>query len=171
MKIIKSKKFILRYPTLSDAKGNFEVQQDKETAMNFMSHPQTLKEARQEIVEAIKENSKKVKTSETFAIEINKEFVGAISIHHILPKHKATLTYNLGEKFRGQGIMYEAVKLITRYAFKKYKLVRIEGNVREYNKASIKILEKNGFVCEGRKRKAVKKNNKYYDDLMYAKVK
>ena len=169
--IIKTKKFILRYPKISDYKNNFEIQQDKETAMNFMSHPTTLKEAKKEILDAVKANKQKNKTSETFAIDIKGEFAGAISIHHIVKNHKAHLTYNLGEKWRGQGIVSQAVKLICNYAFKKYKLVRIEGNVREYNKASIRILEKNGFKCEGRKKKAVLKKGKFYDDFMYAKVK
>ena len=33
------------------------------------------------------------------------------------------------------------------------------------------VLEKNGFKLEGIKKKAVKKNGRYYDDLVYAKVK
>lgn len=169
--IIKSKNFILRYPKLSDYKNNFDIQQDKETTMNFMSHPRTLKEAKKEIISAIKENKKKVKTSENFAIDVNGEYAGGISIHHIVKNHMCHITYNLGEKYRGKGIVSEAVKLICEYAFKKYKLIRIEAGVREYNIASIKLLEKNGFKLEGIKKKAVMKNGKYYNDFIYAKVK
>ncbi|MCF7871898.1 GNAT family N-acetyltransferase [Candidatus Woesearchaeota archaeon] len=169
--IIKAKQFILRYPKLSDAKRNFEVQQDKETAMNFRSHPETLKQAIEEIESAIKENRKKNKTSENFAIEVDGEFAGSISIHHIVPNHKCAITYNLDKKYRGRGIVSEAVKLITNYAFKKYKLVRIEAGLRAYNIASKKVLEKNGFELEGIRKKCTKKDGRYYDDLSYAKVK
>ena len=169
--IIKSKNFTLRYPRLSDYKANFEIQQDKDTAMNFMSYPKTLKEAKKEVISAIKENKKKVKTSENFAIDVNGKYAGGISIHNIFRNHMCKITYNLGEKYRGKGIVSEAVKFICDYAFKKYKLIRIEAGVREYNKASIRILEKNGFKLEGVKRKAVFKKGQYYDDFIYAKVK
>jgi len=169
--IIKSKKFSLRYPKLSDAKSNFEVQQDKDTAMNFRHHPETLKQAKEEIESAIKENRKKVKTSENFAIDVNGEFAGSISLHHIVYNHKCAITYNIGPKFRRQGIVSEAVKLLTNYAFKKYKLIRIEAGLRAYNIGSKKILEKNGFKLEGIRKKCTKKNGRYYDDLSYAKVK
>lgn len=84
--------------------------------------------------------------------------------------HKGTITYNIGEKYRGQGIVSEAVKLLTNYAFKKYKLVRIDANLRSYNIASKRVLEKNGFELEGIKRKNTKKNKRYYDDLIYSKI-
>jgi len=60
---------------------------------------------------------------------------------------------------------------LTNYAFKKYKLVRIETHLRSYNIASERVLEKNGFELEGVKRKSTKKNGRYYDDLMYSEIK
>lgn len=169
--ILKTKGFILRYPKISDVKRNFEVQQDTETAMNFNSHPETLKQAREEISHAIKENKKKNKTSENFAIEIQGEFAGSISIHHIVPNHKCSITYNLDKKYRGQGIMSKVVKLITTRAFKTYKVIRVEAGLRAYNIGSKKVLERNGFELEGVRRKNTKKNGRYYDDLTYAKIK
>jgi len=169
--ILTTKQCILRYPRMSDVKAHFTTQQDQATARNFRSYPKTLAAAKEEIVSAIKENRKRQKTAENFAIIVNGEYAGAIAIHHIIAGHLCHLTYNIGAVFRGKGITSAAVKRVTAYAFKKYRLVRIEAGVRAYNLPSIRVLEKNGFRREGRKRKAFKKDGKFYDDFMYAKVK
>jgi len=49
-------------------------------------------------------------------------------------------------------------------------LTRIFAGVFENNKASMKILEKNNFVLECIKQKAVFKNNQILDEYYYAKV-
>ena len=67
--------------------------------------------------------------------------------------------------------MTKAVKLITDYSFKKYKIKRISGRCRSFNKVSAKILEKAGYSFEGKHRKEIYKNKKYYDNLYYAKIK
>jgi len=48
---------------------------------------------------------------------------------------------------------------------------RVYANVRPGNKASVRVLKKNGFTKEGRLRKAGFKGGKSFDVLMYAKVK
>ena len=42
-----------------------------------------------------------------------------------------------------------AHKLFVRYAFKNYNLKRLQGNVRIFNKASARMLEKSGYKLEG----------------------
>lgn len=49
--------------------------------------------------------------------------------------------------------MTKAIKLFTNYSFKKFRLVRIQANVRTFNKTSVKVLEKAGYRLEGIQRK------------------
>ena len=86
-------------------------------------------------------------------------------------EHKAVIGYCLHPKFRGRGIMARAVKLVTKYAFKKYKLKRISGMCRTFNKSSIKVLERAGYKLEGILRKNKMKDGKYVDDMVWAVVK
>jgi ribosomal-protein-alanine N-acetyltransferase len=51
-----------------------------------------------------------------------------------------------------------------------YSLTRIYAHVFEFNVASMRVLEKAGFLCEGRLRKAVIKNGQVLDELMYARI-
>jgi len=81
------------------------------------------------------------------------------------------LGYWLGEPYWNKGIATTAVNIITDFAFGELAFKRIYAGVFEYNLASMKVLEKNGFVKEGICRKAVLKNDKFWDEHLYAKLK
>ena len=169
---IKSKDFVLRTIKLSDTKGYWECHQDKDARKGFMSVPETLAEARKELAK-ICSLMKKNTPDETFAIEVDNEFAGYVhlksipGVHH---QHQANIAYCIHPKFRGRGITTKAVKLVTNYAFKKYKLKRIDGWCRTFNKASSRVLEKAGYKLEGILRKNKCKDGKYFDDMIWAKI-
>ena len=78
--------------------------------------------------------------------------------------------YFIAEPFWNKGIATKSVALITKFGFESLHLNRIFAGIFETNKASMRILEKNGFVLEGIKRKAVFKNQQILDEYHYAKV-
>ncbi len=172
MKMIKGKGFVLRHIKMSDAEGFLEIHKDKAARKGFMTFPKDIKESRKDLQEKI--SAMKNKTGETFAIEINGEFAGYVELHDLNKKyheHQGSIGYCLNKKFRGKGIVTKAVKLVTSYGFKKYKLKRIEGWCRTFNKASARVLEKAGYKLEGVLRKNKFKDGKYLDDMIWAKVK
>lgn len=59
------------------------------------------------------------------------------------------LGYNLDERRQGKGLMQEALKLATHYAFEELGLHRIMANYRPENTRSAKTLKAVGFVIEG----------------------
>lgn len=67
----------------------------------------------------------------------------------------------------GKGIATRAVALMAEEVFKRKLIERLSSVVYEPNIASIRVLEKNGFVMEGRKANAVKNNGVVYDTLLY----
>lgn len=112
------------------------------------------------------------KPKQTFGIEYQNEFVGAIGIvlQKDVYKKSAEIGYWIGEAYWGKGIASKAVELITKYGFEELKLVRIFTSVFEYNQASMKVLEKNAYIKEGIFKKAVFKNNKIWDEHRYYKL-
>ena len=114
------------------------------------------------------EMSKGSKTN--FAIDVDGRAVGDIGLtmQGDLLRRSAELGYWLGEEYWGRGIMTEAVRLVTDYAFKSFDINRIYAGIIEYNAASGRVLEKNGYACEGRLRKAYTKEEKMSDQLIYA---
>jgi RimJ/RimL family protein N-acetyltransferase len=166
-------KFILRHIKISDLQGYWECQQDPKTQKGFMNTPKNLAEARKELKGKVTDLKKKKPFGESFAIEINGEFVGYIELCHLNKKHeehKGSISYCTHPEFRGRGIMVKAIKLLTEYAFKKYKLKRIWAQCKTFNKASARVLEKAGYKLEGIKRKDLCKNKIYYDNMIWARV-
>lgn len=104
-----------------------------------------------------------------WVIEVDGEFAGALGIINI-DVHKGEIGYWLDEKYKGQGIMTEAVKRVTEYGFKKMPLKRIFAPVLPYNKGSMRVLEKNGYELEGTFKKHFNKKGKLWDALIYAKT-
>jgi [ribosomal protein S5]-alanine N-acetyltransferase len=105
-------------------------------------------------------------------IEVEGEAVGGIGLTLQEDVHRcsAELGYWLGEPFWGRGIMSEVVPAFTAYAFATFDLCRVYATVFEWNPASARIVEKAGYVLEGRLRKSVTKDGRTIDQLMYGCV-
>lgn len=172
MVVIKSKYFILRPFRKEDAVSFAENTNNKVISYNTAHnpYPYTLEDAKKWIRKILKENRKKKPTRIEFAIETDGKTVGRIGLGEI-ETHKAVIGYWLGKRYWGKGIMTKAIKLVTNFGFEKLKLRRIYAHVFPFNKASMRILEKNGYKLEGILRKEVKKGNKLIDTHLFAKVK
>lgn len=108
-----------------------------------------------------------------FAITIDDQVVGGIGMEprEDVYRKTAIIGYWLAEELWGKGIMPEAVKLVTRYAFEQLDFIRLQASVYSKNPASMRVLEKAGYVKEGIMRNAVIKNDLVMDEHMYAILK
>jgi RimJ/RimL family protein N-acetyltransferase len=105
-------------------------------------------------------------------IDLEGELAGSIGITSLVPGHKGSLGYWLAEEHWGKGIMTEVARVFTDYCFKEFKLIRIYGSVYDWNLASARVIEKNGFVKECILRKNVKNLfGRIGDEWVYGKVK
>ena len=105
-----------------------------------------------------------------FAIASATELVGGIGLKPQLDVHRrsAEIGYWVGEPFWGRGIATAALKAFTEFAFDRFDLVRLYGYVYEWNPGSGRVMEKAGYVCEGRLRKSVFKEGRVIDQFLYA---
>jgi [ribosomal protein S5]-alanine N-acetyltransferase len=76
----------------------------------------------------------------------------------------------LGEAHWGRGVMTAAVKAVVPYAMQRFRLVRLESPVFEWNPASMPVLEKCGFTREAVLRSSVAKDGQITDSVLYAFV-
>ncbi len=106
------------------------------------------------------------------AIEMDGQAIGGIGLilNTDVYQYSAELGYWLGEPYWNKGIGTEAVRQMVEYCFYYFDIVRIYAEVFETNKASMRILEKNGFYLEGVRRKAVCKNAVLMDDYIWVKL-
>ena len=109
---------------------------------------------------------------QVFAIEYDGKFCGVIGleVQKDIYEKSAELGYWIGEPFWGKGIATKSVKLIIEIGFNTLNLLRIYAGVFEFNIASMKVLEKNGFLKEGIFKKAIFKNGKILDEHRYYKL-
>jgi ribosomal-protein-alanine N-acetyltransferase len=81
-----------------------------------------------------------------------------------------SLGYWLGEPFVRRGYMSAAVKALLPFTFGTLKLHRVEAACIPTNVASIRLLEKCGFVREGYAREYLCINGLWQDHLLYARL-
>ena len=130
-------------------------------------HPYTAEDAR-EWIRRVGEES----PCANFAIVVDGEAVGGIGLilNGDIHRCSAEIGYWLGEAFWGRGVVTEAVRALTQWAFDSFNLSRIYAGVLEWNPASMRVLEKAGYQFEGRLRKAVVKQNQVMDEFIYSIV-
>jgi RimJ/RimL family protein N-acetyltransferase len=107
-----------------------------------------------------------------FAIVVDGEAAGGIGfgLHEDVERVAAEIGYWLGEAYWNRGITTEALRAVTDYAVKQHALTRVYALPYEWNHASFKVLEKAGYVLEGRLRRCAIKDGKVIDQLLYAHV-
>ena len=112
------------------------------------------------------------KPAERFFIYWDNELAGEIGITRKIDVFRlnAEIGYFVSKKFWGKGIATKAVKQMTKYAFESFDIVRIEAGVFDFNKSSMKVLEKNGYYLESIRKNSVIKNNEIIDDYIWVKL-
>jgi len=163
-------KVTLRPLQPSDADAIYRHLQDKDISRWTVSilYPYKKKDAAA-FIKTSKAKRKK-KQSYIFAITMP-ELVGIISIDNVDLKDKhGEIGYWLAKPYWQKGIMTEAIKQLTQFAFNKLKLHRLQAPVFEENKASQRVLEKNGFKHEGLLREVIFREKKWRNIRIYGKI-
>ena len=110
--------------------------------------------------------------SNNWAIEIDGVAVGGVGIEpgEGVFARSARFGYWLGEPYWGRGVMTAVVRATVDHVFGVFDLVRLEAPVFEWNPASMRVLEKCGFLREGVLRRSVLKDGQIIDAMLYARV-
>ena len=157
------------------SKGDIEplviLANNKKISDNLRDHfpyPYTLKDAEEWI--SLNETNLSITN---FAIEVNNELAGGcgILLKEDIYRFSAEIGYWIGEKFWNKGLATHVVHLlIQEIKLRHPHIIRIYAEVFEHNKASMKVLEKNGFHLESIRQKAVVKNNIVMNDQVWVLI-
>lgn len=96
--------------------------------------------------------------------------IGGCGFDGLTKGHRAEIGYWLARPYWDRGIMTAVVGKACEHAFANWKLVRITAHVFYVNVTSSRVLEKNGFTCEGNLRKHFLKDGRFLDTKLYALV-
>jgi RimJ/RimL family protein N-acetyltransferase len=107
-----------------------------------------------------------------FAIDVEGEAAGGIGFvpHSDVERVSAEIGYWIGEPFWGRGIVTEALVAVTKHAIESHHLTRVFALPYARNQASCRVLEKAGYVLEGRLRRSCVKDGEILDQCQYAFV-
>ncbi len=105
------------------------------------------------------------------AIVVQGEPVGGIGINPLEDVYRGTaeIGYWLAEPFWGKGIVTDAVRALVPVIFDQPGIIRIQAGVFSNNPASMRVLEKCGFVREAVHRNAVTKQGIVMDEVMFVR--
>jgi ribosomal-protein-alanine N-acetyltransferase len=105
-----------------------------------------------------------------WAIEVNGEAAGGIGIelHTDVERVSAEIGYWLGQCHWGKGIATEALVAVTAESFKRFDITRLYALPFADHIASVRVLEKAGYVREGHLRQSAIKDGQIRDQLLFA---
>jgi len=164
---LKGSAFTLRKWCLDDA-ASLQKHADHTSVSSFLldrfPSPYTLDDAIAFI--NLKQNEHPVTN---FAIVVAGEASGVIGVDMRQDIYSKTplLGYWLSEQYRNKGIITEAIKLVTAYAFNNLDIICVQANVLGKNPASMRALEKAGYVKQGILVQSVIKGNEILDEHLY----
>jgi len=99
---------------------------------------------------------------------LDEDLVGGINIHSMDRKNG---TFETGTRiyhsFRGEGYGFEAKVLVLRYAFHELRFQKYNIRCLEINQPMIKHADRLGCQAEGRIRRHIYMNGRYYDELLF----
>lgn len=130
-------------------------------------HPYQLSDAENFLSNVARQNPRTI-----FAIADSREAIGSIGLRLGEDVHRFTaeMGYWLAEPFWNKGIMSQVVIRFAEFAFEKFALNRIFAEPYTENTASVRVLEKAGFLLEGTLKASAYKDGKVLDQFLYAKI-
>ena len=154
---------------LSDAKAAHEIYSDPESMKYLPSQPHvSIEETMYEI------KTRRIDPFRTRGLSCwsvtdlqNQEFLGMVNFFSFRKK-MCYLGYMFNKNFGGRGLATEALQVLIPDAFRRWDLHRIEANVNPENMASVRLLEKSGFMFEGRSRQNFEKDGIYTDSMNFS---
>ncbi|WP_107487810.1 GNAT family protein [Streptomyces sp. M1013] len=97
------------------------------------------------------------------------ELVGEVVLYEWDPSARScTFRTLVGPRGRGRGLGSEATRLIVGHAFEQVGLHRVQLEVYADNPRARRVYEKAGFVVEGVRREAARRDGVWVDDVLMA---
>lgn len=107
-------------------------------------------------------------TGYTFAVRNKEEqIIGAVGLHD-RDDDKAELGYWMGKSFWNKGYITEAAVALIDFGFRELEINKIYATYFLHNPASGRIMEKIGMEKEALLKQHLKKDDEYFDVLMYS---
>jgi ribosomal-protein-alanine N-acetyltransferase len=150
--VLITKRLVLRQLTYNDANELFAIRSNEIVGKYVDRQPAKTVEDAGQFIERI---TKFIANNESvlwgITIGNNDKIIGTVCLWQFSEnKDKAEIGYELLPEWKGRGIMNEAIVKVIDYGFNTLNLNSIGAETYPDNEASLKLLERNGFVYTGK---------------------
>lgn len=165
-------RLIMRQLLRSDAEAIFRIRGDvRVTRLNSGKPMTSLDDAKLLIAQARKAFTDKRRVEWGIVLKNDPKagVVGRCGFNFwIRQDRRASIGYDLGYAYWGNGIMTEAVRAMVAFGFERMNLNRIEADADAQNIGSIRVLEKVGFQREGMQQDQYFEWDEFHDLVLFA---
>ena len=168
--VLETERLVLRAVRPSDLSAIFAIFSDEAVTQHYGLETFTAVEEAAQRIAAIRQNYQK-RRSLRWAITRHEDdtLIGSVGLMNVRPRFfNAAVGYELAPAFWRQGVMTEALTAVIEFGFLVMALNRIEAFVVPENVASIRLLEKLGFVDEGLMREYGYWRHAFHDLLLFS---
>jgi ribosomal-protein-alanine N-acetyltransferase len=162
---ITTKRLILVPLTAGDAAALFPIAKNPASIEDFQVVAKTVDDVAKWVNASIESNTA------SWTIRLNKRVIGFVEIDIYSNQAIAETGYFIAETEQGNGFATEAVVAAVDWAFGQTNVHRIEAGISDWNTGSARVVEKAGFLFEGKSRLNWHYGGRWYDSLNYAILK
>ncbi len=169
---LETERIIIRQMQESDIDVVFDFNACEESLKYIIRKAfKTKEEAKEKLDFFVSGNNNKTAFWWVFTLKETGENIGYGGLFDISTEHsRAEIGYGLIKKYWHKAYMSEIIDEIIKFGVSKAKLHKIYGIVIDGNKASSRVLEKNGFVKEAHLKSHSLKDNIYVDETIYSLI-
>lgn len=147
--VLQTERLILREPMLADADDVFHFRSDPEV-QRYNSAPHATRADSLALIETLRAGDDVVWAS---CLAQGGRVIGLVGFAGFdLYHRRVEVGFDLAQEFWGQGLAGEALDAVLTYGFASMDLNRVEALTIADNHASVRLLERSGFVREGTRR-------------------
>jgi RimJ/RimL family protein N-acetyltransferase len=127
---------------------------------------------REAVLDEIEHSLAEPKSYGRYVVEVDGEPAGAVGFRLASEPNRIARLEKLAvhPRFRGRRIADEAARLFQRHLIEELGFHRLELEIYAFNERACAHAERAGYVREGRKRKAYRKDGEWVDSVLYAIV-
>ena len=170
--ILSTNRLFLRPVVGSDAPALFEARGDAEV-MRYWDWPgqQSVEAVEQVIAKHIPELAEETTLWWVAALSPDGPAIGECDLSEIDRHHsRGEVGFLFARRHWGKGYAGEAMERVIDYGFGDLELERLWARCHEGNAASVRLLEKLGFIYEGRLRSHIVRDDARRDCLIYGRL-
>lgn len=168
---LRTARLLLRRITAEDAPALLRMRSDPEVMRYIGREPARTLEEVQALCARIEETRAK-NAGLMLGLALHAEpqaLIGTCGLWRLdAENHRAELGYMLAPAQQGRGLIGEAISAVCRHGFESLHLHSIEAHVDPANAASVRVLERAGFVREGLFRECVRFRDRFSDSAVYS---